>query len=99
MFSHASETHAEASHFHRGLGQAQPHYTKARGRLRREVTAHDGFLHDFVLVAVAVIIQKPVRPTVGIATVRTVTSGIEPGPIALSCRSSPFHPAARPTKC
>jgi len=93
--------HADAGRFRRGRAKSDQATTqKHKAGMRQEATAHDGLLHDFVLVPVGVAISKsgsndpatsrPARP---------VIFGIEPVPMALSSRTAPFHPAASPTKC
>jgi hypothetical protein len=91
---------ADAGRFRRGRAKRDQAAQKHKASGRRETTDHDGLLHDFVLVTVGVIIPKagssgrlisrPARPAI---------FGIEPPPMALSSRTAPFDPAARPTKC
>jgi hypothetical protein len=74
--------------------------TRQAGGGKRETTDHDGLLHDFVLVPVGVAaIPKADSTDPVIKAGKIGYFGIEPEPMALLCRTAPFHPAAHPTKC
>jgi len=92
--------HADAGRIRRSRIKRDQGTQKQEAGGGQETAVHDGFLHDFVGVAIGVALGKagstgwlisgPARPAI---------FGIEPEPMALSSRTAPFHPAARPTKC
>src|SRR5437870_3873672 len=87
--------HADAGRFRRGRAKRGQDTQKHEAAHRRETTAHDGLLHDFVRVAVpragsaGPAISRPARPAI---------FGIEPEPMALSSRTAPLRPAAPPNQ-
>ena len=92
--------HADAGRFRRGRAKSDQATTqKHKAGMRQEATAHDGLLHDFVLVPAGVAFPKAgLTDPVTSRAARPVTFGIEPVPMALSSRTALFHPAASPTK-
>jgi hypothetical protein len=89
--------HADAGRFRRGWAKGdQAAQKREAGRGRKRLS----LLHDFVLVPVGVTIPETgSTDPLGSRKARTAIFGIEPVPMALSSRTSPFHPAASPTKC
>jgi hypothetical protein len=92
--------HADAGRFRRDRAKRDQGTQKHEAGEDREMTAHDGLLHDFVRVPVGVSLSKAgsADPVIS-GPAGSAIFGIEPEPMALSSRAAPNHPAAHPTKC